>query len=403
MNTVRGAALVLFALVLPWTIAPMNIGFGLCAVAALPGLRRERARQPWGPLLWPALAWFSALALAALLSDDPQACLKGVAKGLYPLVVGVVALAAREPRDRDRAVAVLLGSAVLAALFGVALWAAKGATFDFRARGVVGHYMTFAGQLMLFAGLAAGIAAVARSRAWRWGSLAVFAVLGVALVLTQTRSAWIGLLVALATILAFTRPRWLVGLAALLLVALLFGPAALRERALSSFDPHHVTNVERTHMWEAGGRMFREKPLTGLGPRNLKPLYDRYKSPEAREPAGHLHNVIVQIAATTGVVGLLAFIWLYGSMIAMSVRGLGTQLARRDPAAGIRLGVLGALLAFLVAGVFEWNFGDEELLYPLYTLVGLAWAAYGATATATEVPAAARVEATEAAVAVRHT
>ena len=25
--------------------------------------------------------------------------------------------------------------------------------------------------------------------------------------------------------------------------------------------------------------------------------------------------------------------------------------------------------------VFEWNFGDEELLYHLYTLVGLAWAA----------------------------
>lgn len=374
-------ALILFALVLPWTIAPMNIGFGLCAVATLPALRYSRSARPWGPLLWPALAWLAALALAALLSDDPQACVKGVAKGLYPLAVGVVAFAAREPRDRDRAVAALLGSAGLAALFGIALWVGKGASFDFRARGAVGHYMTFAGQLMLFAGLAAGLAAVARSRAWRWGALAVLAVLSVALVLTQTRSAWIGLLVALATVLAWTRPRWLVGLAALMAVALLFGPATLRERALSSFDPHHVTNVERTHMWEAGTRMFRAKPLTGLGPRNLKPLYDRYKSPEAREPAGHLHNVFVQIAATTGIVGLLAFVWLYGTLIAMSVRGLRARLARRDPAAGLRLGVLGVLLAFLVAGAFEWNFGDEELLYPLYALVGLAWAAYGATAT----------------------
>jgi hypothetical protein len=33
-----------------------------------------------------------------------------------------------------------------------------------------------------------------------------------------------------------------------------------------------------------------------------------------------------------------------------------------------------------VAGVFEWNFGDEELLYPLYTLVGLAWAAHDRSA-----------------------
>jgi len=33
------------------------------------------------------------------------------------------------------------------------------------------------------------------------------------------------------------------------------------------------------------------------------------------------------------------------------------------------------LAGFIVAGLFEWNFGDEELLYGLYTLVGLAWAA----------------------------
>ena len=44
-------------------------------------------------------------------------------------------------------------------------------------------------------------------------------------------------------------------------------------------------------------------------------------------------------------------------------------------AAGLRLGALGGLAGFAVAGLFEWNFGDEELLYPLYTLAGMAWAA----------------------------
>jgi hypothetical protein len=37
--------------------------------------------------------------------------------------------------------------------------------------------------------------------------------------------------------------------------------------------------------------------------------------------------------------------------------------------------VTAALVGFLVAGAFEWNFGDEELLYHLYALVGFAWAA----------------------------
>jgi len=45
--------------------------------------------------------------------------------------------------------------------------------------------------------------------------------------------------------------------------------------------------------------------------------------------------------------------------------------------AAVRLGVTALLVGFLVNGLFEWNFGDEELLYPLFVLCGMAWAARG--------------------------
>jgi O-antigen ligase len=187
--------------------------------------------------------------------------------------------------------------------------------------------------------------------------------------------------VSWATMLALTRPRALIALAlaAMLLVAI--APRAYRERMLSSFDPAyttdvggtHVTNLERTYMWKAGLAMFRDHPLTGVGLEDLHPIYDRYKPPAAREPAGHLHSVYIQIAATMGVVGLAAFAWLYVSLF-RTARG-GVSLRSRGLGAGVRLGVIGALAGFLVAGLFEWNFGDEELLDLLYTLVGIAWAA----------------------------
>ena len=41
----------------------------------------------------------------------------------------------------------------------------------------------------------------------------------------------------------------------------------------------------------------------------------------------------------------------------------------------MRLGALGGLAGFLMAGSFEWNFGDEELLFLLYVIAGIAWAA----------------------------
>jgi O-antigen ligase len=120
--------------------------------------------------------------------------------------------------------------------------------------------------------------------------------------------------------------------------------------------------------------MFLDHPITGIGLQDLHPAYERYRSAEAREPAGHLHNVVIQIAATMGTLGLLAFAWLYTTLLRMSATGLRRLRAGGGLGPGLQLGVTAALIGFLVAGMFEWNFGDEELLDLLYTLVGLAWA-----------------------------
>ena len=63
------------------------------------------------------------------------------------------------------------------------------------------------------------------------------------------------------------------------------------------------------------------------------------------------------------------------SFLRVAGSGLRAQLKRGGLGAGVKLGVLAALSGFIVAGLFEWNFGDEELLYTLYVLVGLAFAA----------------------------
>jgi O-antigen ligase len=128
-------------------------------------------------------------------------------------------------------------------------------------------------------------------------------------------------------------------------------------------------------MWDAGLRMFRDHPLTGVGLEDLHPVYDRYKLPQAHEPAGHLHSVPVQIAATMGIAGLLAFVALYAALLRCAAAGLRPMLRAPSVEAGLRLGVLAGLAGFFVAGLFEWNFGDEELLYLLFVLTGLAWSA----------------------------
>jgi O-antigen ligase len=367
---------VLYVAVLPWSIAAMSI-----AVAAFVTLTvlawLGRSGPPWqrSPVDLFGLLWLVAMALAGSFAADRAPGLPRVTKGLMPALVGLAAShAAAGPRGR-RALAVLLASAATVAVIGIVLWVAQGASFTARARGMVGHYMTFGGQLLLIIPVAVGVALCARERSWRLGALAVAGLAVVALAMTFTRSAWIGLGVALAVILGARRPIGLVVLVALALVVYQFAPGAWHDRLHSVFDLHHPSNRERLFMWDAGIRMFRDHPVTGVGLRDLHAIYERYRSPEASEPAGHLHDVWIQIAATMGTVGLAAFVLLYASLVRAATRGLRSQLARGGLAAGLRLGVTAALAGFLVAGFFEWNFGDEELLHLLYVLVGLAWAA----------------------------
>ena len=367
----------LFVATLPWFIAAMSIGLGLCAAAT--AIAWWAARWDWRrntPLLWPMLGWLVALALAAWFAQDRAASLPRIRKGFLPILVWVAAWYGRRPHVGRLAVAVLLASAALAAAIGLLIWGLGNIfTHTERAHGVVGHYMTFGGQLLLWLPVACAVALLTRS--WRWR---VFALLGLgvgfaALAATMTRSAWIGVAAALTTVLAVARPRWLPAFAVALGLLVALAPSHYRDRLWSAFDPSHPDNVERRHMWEAGGRMFRDHPITGVGLQDLHPIYERYKDPAAREPAGHLHSVFVQIAATMGVVGLIAFAFLYGGLFRAAAQGLRDQVSRGGVAAGLRLGVAAALVGFLMAGFFEWNFGDEELLDQLYTLVGLAWAA----------------------------
>jgi O-antigen ligase len=375
LDRAAGWSFLLLVAASPWSIAPMSITAGLCGALTLLLWWRRPGQLPGTPVAWPTLAWLAALLLSAAFALDRSASLPRVTKGLFPLLVPLAATHARLPGRGRRALAVLLVSATLAALFGLGLYLAKGATWPARARGAVGHPVVFGHQLLLFVSLAAGIAALARAPRWRLGALLAGLAGCAALAATFTRSAWIGLAVALATLFGLARPRWLPALAVALVLAVALAPPAYRARALSAFQPHDAGNLERTYMWRGGLAMFRDHPLTGVGLEDLKPIYDRYMPPQAQERAGHLHSVPIQIAATMGVVGLVAFVLLYGSLFVAAARGLGGTLARGGPAAGLRAGVVALLAGFLVAGLFEWNLGHEALLYPLFTLVGMAWAA----------------------------
>jgi len=104
----------------------------------------------------------------------------------------------------------------------------------------------------------------------------------------------------------------------------------------------------------------------------VKHVYPTYAPPEAlRRHTGHLHDTPLQIAVERGLVGLALWFWIF---VAFFVRAVG--VLRRVPAQAaadraLVVGALAAVTAFLVAGLFEYNFGDTEVLLAILSVMAL--------------------------------
>jgi O-antigen ligase len=123
--------------------------------------------------------------------------------------------------------------------------------------------------------------------------------------------------------------------------------------------------------------MVGDFPVLGLGPEMVKYYYPLYRDPDSvHRSVAHLHNNAVQIAAASGVPAAATYLGLAILPIAASARRLRRE--RRSEVAAPLAAVFLASIALLVAGIFEYNFGDTEV--EMATL--LLWALPFSAATA---------------------
>jgi O-antigen ligase len=141
-------------------------------------------------------------------------------------------------------------------------------------------------------------------------------------------------------------------------------------RAERAFD--WVENVGRSQVWQANLDMVRERPLFGWGYGNYKkfrdPYYQRY--PKA-DTTAHAHNNFLQIWVDTGLVGLGAFLMLFWAMLRLSWQTYRTLPEFVEPLRGVVLGGLLSIVAFLIGGLTQYNFGDAEVVIVMWATAGL--------------------------------
>lgn len=350
--------------------------------------------------------------LSAAFAPSPVAAHESAKKLVLLLLLYFAAEALRSESCRELVLdAILIGGIALSSLAVLQNLFLGYDTLDNRPRSFLGHYMTASGviaialiiavsrllamkrplkiasgSLLLCGGVMAAAVAVmlayrtslmptdvervailavvliAGRRAWRGAAwpdaslsstlaLVVAPVSGVALVLSRTRSAWLGALAGLTILIGMKKPRLLLMLPAVLGLLLLSSPRAILDRITVT----DASSRDRYYMWQAGLDMIIDKPIFGQGTGMILDVYPKFRWQGAPNPnAPHLHNNFVQIAAERGLPCLVFLLWLLYLLCREAWR-----IRKTSPSGPLVLAVLGSTL---VSGMFEYTLGDSEIL-----------------------------------------
>jgi len=251
-----------------------------------------------------------------------------------------------------------------------------------RMTGFMSHWMTFSGQEMLallMLGAFLFFAPSAPKRGWLW--LFCAGLISLALLLGFTRSIWLATAVSAVYLLWFYR-RWLVVLVPVAgLLAFFLSPSAVRERFVSLLRPKQGvdSNEFRVVTWRTGVRIIERHPLLGLGPEGIKFHFAEYVPADIRSLPngwyGHLHNIYLHYAAERGIPTMLVLMWLLLKILFDFGRGLAALPPGRADRRFLLHGSIAVVLAIMVAGFFEVNLGDSEVLTMFLVVVACGYLA----------------------------
>lgn len=222
----------------------------------------------------------------------------------------------------------------------------------------------------------------------RWLPVVLLALVAFCLVLTKSRTAWVGLMAGLAAWGALSwrgtrdpamRRRFAWAAGGGLAVAILLVAAAAFSGGL---DREVVAQAPRSlkfrlQYWSGAARVVRDHWLLGTGPGNFRPHYLRHKLPEASEEILDPHNFFFDLWTSAGLLGVIGFgLAIAGAVRAASPRrSPGSNGSTTPPLERFSPAELGGILAFTMsAGADLLLTGDTSDALRLLA-VAAAWLA----------------------------
>ena len=222
----------------------------------------------------------------------------------------------------------------------------------------------FAGFLMLVLVLAVGQAVAARPLVARNLCIATVPIVGLALLLTQSRAAWLGAAVGVVMLALLRYRRLIVPLVVLGVAAAAFGVGAgYLSRLVGGLRGQDAATQLRFREYANALQLIRDYPVFGVG------FGD---APRIDLQTG-VSSVYLTVAERAGLIGLVFFLVVLVSLVARLIRG-ALRAPADEPYGELALAIAAALVAACVAATLDhyfFNLGFPHMAALFWAFAGL--------------------------------
>lgn len=195
-------------------------------------------------------------------------------------------------------------------------------------------------------------------------------------IVTFTRGVWIGSVVALSVTAFIWNKKVFAGVVLGLVAIFLIGVTTserFANRVFTRTANETDSNQERTALWRSNWAMIKDYPVFGVGigqnKSHLRDYYDMFGYPQTQRQS-HAHNQYLQYWAGTGTLGFICFLIFLFVVLKYSYQSYKDN--QTSYLSHLQLGLLAAMICFLVGSLTESNFNIAKNRFLFLMLAGMA-------------------------------
>jgi len=212
-----------------------------------------------------------------------------------------------------------------------------------------------------------------RFKLFRLAYFSLFILLFTCLLLTVSRGAWFAFISSMFFMGIWVRALGIFFFAVgiFIIATHSFYPQIIKSRIDNLFIfMDKGTDIDRRIIWQAGWKMFMQRPLLGLGLGTFMLSFPNFVIKTYPYSVPYAHNCYLQIAAELGIAGLAAFLSILAVFFYNGIRAINTH-AQKTFLWYVLLAALAAILGYCVQMAVDTVFYSLDLGVLFWLVLGL--------------------------------